>query len=123
MKIGLQSLEFSFEADTMTHDGGVLLIQRFGHQLGFRRRLQRLWRDVPNCSKHDPLDMVQLLLFLLIVVIQRLHKSDKIQYDGFVLALLGMEPCRMKRVCADSCNAYRPKPFASWCAFMWDGRK
>ena len=52
-------MEFSFEADTMTHDGGLLLIQRFGHQLGFRRRLQRLWRDVPNWSKHDPLDMVR----------------------------------------------------------------
>jgi hypothetical protein len=91
MKKGLQALEFSFEADTLTHYGGLFLIQRFCNKLDFRRRLHRLWRAAPDWSEHDPRDMVQLLLFLLIVGIQRIHKSDKIQYDGFFLALLGME--------------------------------
>lgn len=91
MKKGLQSLEFSFQADTLTHYGGLFLIQRFCNKLGFRRRLERLWRAAPNWSEHDPIDVIQLLLFLLIVGIERLHKSDKLQYDGFFLALLGME--------------------------------
>jgi hypothetical protein len=91
MKKGLQSLEFSFEADALTHYGGLFLIQRFCNKLDFRRRLERLWRAAPDWSEHAPVDVVQLLLFLLIVGIQRINKSDKLQYDGFFLALLGVE--------------------------------
>ena len=65
MKKGLQSLEFSFEADSLTHYGGLFLIQRFCHKLDFRRRLQRLWRAAPDWSEFDPVDLVLLLLFLL----------------------------------------------------------
>ena len=91
MKKGLQSLEFSFEADALTHYGGLFLIQRFCSKLDFRRRLQRIWRAAPAWSEHDPVEVIQLLLFVLIVGIQRIHKSDKLQYDGFFLALLELE--------------------------------
>ena len=91
MKKGLQSLTFSFEADALTHYGGLFLIQRFCNQLEFRRRLQRLWRAAPDWSEFDPLDLILLLLFLLIVGVQRINKSDKLQYDGFFLSLLGLE--------------------------------
>jgi len=91
MKKGLQSLEFSFEADCLTHYGGLFLIQRFCQKLRFRRRLQRLWRAAPDWSEFDPLDLVLLLLFLLIAGVQRINKSDKLQYDGFFLWLLGLE--------------------------------
>jgi len=91
MKKGLQSLEFSFEADCLTHYGGLFLIQRFCQKLRFRRRLQRLWRAAPDWSEFDPLDLVLLLLFLLIAGVQRINKSDKLQYDGFFLWLLGSE--------------------------------
>jgi len=64
MKKGLQSLEFSFEADCLTHYGGLFLIQRFCNKLDFRRRLQRLWRAAPDWSEFDPLDLILLLLFL-----------------------------------------------------------
>lgn len=90
MKKGLQSLEFSFEADCLTHYGGLFLMQRFCHKLGFRRRLQRLWRAAPECSQFDPADLVLLLLFLLIVGVQRVNKSDKLHYDGFFQALFGL---------------------------------
>jgi hypothetical protein len=88
---GLQSLAFSFEADCLTHYGGLFLIQRFCNKLKFRRRLQRLWRAAPDWSEFDPLDLILLLLFLLIVGVQRINKSDKLQYDGFFLSLLGVE--------------------------------
>lgn len=91
MKKGLQSLEFSFESDTLSHYGGLFLIQRFCNKLDFRRRLQRLWRAAPDWAEHDPVDVVLLLLFLLIGGIQRIHKSDKLHYDGFFLAVLGLE--------------------------------
>jgi hypothetical protein len=57
-------LEFSFEADCLTHYGGLFLIQRFCNKLDFRRRLQRLWRAAPDWSEFDPLDLILLLLFL-----------------------------------------------------------
>ena len=91
MKKGLQSLEFSFEADCLTHYGGLFLIQRFCNKLDFRRRLQRALRAAPEWSEFDPVDLIQLLLFLLIAGVQRVNKSDKLQYDGFFLALLGLE--------------------------------
>jgi hypothetical protein len=91
MKKGLQTLEFSFEADTLTHYGGLFLIQRFCNKLDLRRRLQRHLLAAPNWSDFDPVDLVLMLLFLLIAGVQRIHKSDKLQYDGFFLSLLGME--------------------------------
>ena len=91
MKKGLQSLAFAFEADCLTHYGGLFLIQRFCNKLDFRRRLQRVLRAAPQGSEFHPVDLIQLLLFLLIVGVQRINKSDKLQYDGFFLALLGLE--------------------------------
>ncbi len=91
MKRGLQSLAFSFEADYLTHYGGLFLIQRFCNKLGFRRRLQRALRAAPPWSEFDPVDLIQLLLFLLIAGVQRVGKSDQLEYDGFFLALLGLE--------------------------------
>jgi len=90
MRKGLQSLGFSFEADCLTHFGGLFLIQRFCNKLALRRRLQRQWRATPEWSEFNPLDLVLALSFLLIVGVQRLNKSDKLQYDGFFLALIGL---------------------------------
>jgi hypothetical protein len=90
MRKGLQTLGFSFEADCLTHFGGLFLIQRFCNKLGLRRRLQRYWRARPEWSEFDPLDLIQLLLFVLIIGVQRLSKIDKLQYDGFFLAVTGL---------------------------------
>lgn len=90
MKRGLQTLDFSFEADTLTHYGGLFLIQRFCNKLGLRRRLQRILKAAPAWSEFDPVDVIVLLLYLLIAGVQRIHQSDKLQYDGFFLALLGL---------------------------------
>lgn len=91
MKKGLQSLAFAFEADCLTHHGGLFLIQRFCNKLGFRRRLERLLRAAPQWSEFNPVDLIVLLLFVLIAGVQRVSKSDKLQYDGFFLALIGLE--------------------------------
>jgi hypothetical protein len=91
MKKGLQSLGFSFEADCLTHYGGLFLIQRFCNKLALRRRLERLLRAAPEWSEFNPVDLIVLLLYLLVAGVQRISKSDKLQYDGFFLALLGLE--------------------------------
>src|SRR6266404_5163686 len=91
MRKGLQSLDFSFEADSLTHYGGLFLIQRFCNKLDLRRRLQRILRAAPAWTDFDPVDLVLMTLFLLIAGVQRFNKSDKLQYDGFFLSLLGLE--------------------------------
>jgi hypothetical protein len=48
-------------------------------------------RAAPDWSEFNPVDLIVLLLFLLVAGIQRVNKSDKLQYDGFFLALLGLE--------------------------------
>ena len=91
MKKGLQSLDFSFESDTLTHYGGLFLIQRFCNKLDLRRRLKRSLAAAPDWSDFDPVDMILLILFLLIAGVQRINRSAKLQYDGFFLSLLGLE--------------------------------
>lgn len=91
MKKGLQTLDFAFEADTLTHYGGLFLIQRFCNKLDLRRRLKRTLTAAPDWSDFDPVDVLLMLLFLLIAGVQRINKSDKLQYDGFFLSLLGLE--------------------------------
>jgi hypothetical protein len=54
MRNGLQSLEFSFDADGLSHDGGLFVIQRFCNKLGFRRRLQCLWPTAVRMEKANP---------------------------------------------------------------------
>jgi len=91
MKKGLQTLDFSFEADTLSHYGGLFLIQRFCNKLDLRRRLKRTLSAAPEWSDFDPVDLILMLLFLLIAGVQRINKSNKLQYDGFFLSLLGLE--------------------------------
>jgi hypothetical protein len=91
MKKGLQTLKFSFRAESLTHYGGLFLIQRFCNKLDLRRRLKRKLLAAPDWSEFDPTDLILMLLFLLIAGVQRIHQSDKLQYDGFFLSLLGLE--------------------------------
>jgi hypothetical protein len=45
---GLQTLEFSFETESLTHFGGLFLIQRFCNKLQLRRRLERILQPPPH---------------------------------------------------------------------------
>lgn len=118
MKKGLQSLEFSFEADTLTHYGGLFLIHRFCNKLHFRRRLQRIMRAGPCGTDYDPVDLILLILFLLIAGVQRINKSDKLHYDGFFLSLLGLETLPDETSLRRFLKRLSPMPFAKSSAFM-----
>src|SRR5947207_3613469 len=91
MKKGLQSLDFSFEADTLTRYGRVSLFRLFCNKLVPLRRLKRTLVAAPDWSDFDPVDLILMLLFLLIAGVQRINKSNKLQYDGFFLSLLGLD--------------------------------
>ena len=91
MRKGLQTLEFSFEGDALTHFGGLFLIQRFCNKLRLRRRLQRILKAAPRWVDFRPEDMILTLLFVLIAGIQRVNKTEILQYNGLFLALIGLK--------------------------------
>lgn len=91
MSKGLQRLEFSFEGESLTHFGGLFLIQRFCNKLCLRRRLQRILKSAPRWVDYRPEDLILTFLYLLIAGIQRVNKTEILQYNGLFLALLGLK--------------------------------
>jgi hypothetical protein len=91
MSKGLQTLDFSFEGDALTHFGGLFLIQRFCNKLRLRRRLQRILKSAPRWVDFRPEDMIITLLFVLIAGIQRVNKTEILQYNGLFLSLIGLK--------------------------------
>ena len=84
-------MDFSFEGDALTHFGGLFLIQRFCNKLRLRRRLQRILKPAPNWIDFRPEDMITTLLYVLIAGIQRLNKTEILQYNGLFLSLIGLK--------------------------------
>ncbi len=91
MRKGLQTLEFSFEGKALTHFGGLFLIQRFCNKLRLRRRLQRILRSAPPWIEYRPEDMILTFLYILIAGIQRVNKTEILQYNGLFLSLVGLK--------------------------------
>jgi hypothetical protein len=91
MSKGLQTLEFSFEGDALTHFGGLFLIQRFCNKLRLRRRLQRILKAAPRWIDYRPEDMILTLLFVLIAGLQRVSKTEILHYNGLFLSLIGLK--------------------------------
>jgi len=91
MSKGLQTLDFSFKGDALTHFGGLFLIQRFCNKLRLRRRLQRVLKSAPKWIDYRPEEMIITLLYVLIAGIQRVNKTEILQYNGLFLALVGLD--------------------------------
>jgi hypothetical protein len=91
MRKGLQTLRFSFEAESLTHFGGLFLIQRFCNKLQLRRRLERILRPTPKWSDYHPADMIVLFLYVLIAGLPRVNKTEILQYNGLFLSLVGLK--------------------------------
>ena len=62
MSKGLQTVDFSFEAESLTHFGGLFLIQRFCNKLCLRRRLERILKSPPHWVDYHPADLVLVFL-------------------------------------------------------------
>jgi hypothetical protein len=91
MRKGLQTLEFSFEGEALTHFGGLFLIRRFCNKLGLRRRLQRILKSAPHWINYRPEDLILTFFYVLIAGIQRVNKTAILQYNGLFLSLLGLK--------------------------------
>lgn len=91
MRKGLQTLDFSFEAESLTHCGGLFLIQRFCQRLCLRRRLERILKDLPRWADDHPADLVLVLLSILIAGLPRVNKTPILHDNGLFLSLVGLE--------------------------------
>ena len=90
MRKGLQTLRLSFKDTSLTHFGGMVLLQRFCNKLGLRRLLQRSIRTVQRNSTYRPSDLILALLFAVMIGLRRINKTDILQYNGAFLSLLGL---------------------------------
>jgi hypothetical protein len=88
---GLQSLGFSFEADSLTHFGGLFLIQRFCNKLYLRRRLERILKNAPVWANYAPADLILVFLYVLIAGLPRINKTEVLHYNGLFLSLVGLK--------------------------------
>jgi hypothetical protein len=91
MRKGLQTLQFSFEGEALTHFGGLFLIQQFCNKLRLRRRLQRILKSAPQWIDYRPEELILTLLYVLIAGVQRINKTEILQYNGLFLSLVGLE--------------------------------
>lgn len=91
MRKGLQTLDFSFEAESLTHFGGLFLIQRFCNKLCLRRRLERILKSSPYWVEYHPADLVLVLLYVLIAGLPRVNRTHLLHYNGLFRSLVGLE--------------------------------
>lgn len=84
-------MDFSFEAESLTHFGGLFLIQRFCNKLCLRRRLERILRGAPRWVDYHPADLILVLLYVLIAGLPRVHKTQILQYNGLFRSLVGLK--------------------------------
>jgi hypothetical protein len=91
MRKGLQTLTFLFEEESLTHFGGLFLIQSFCNKLRLRRRLERILQPTPTWNDYHPADLILVFLYLLIAGVPRVSKTEMLQYNGLFLSLAGLE--------------------------------
>lgn len=91
MRKGLQTLRFSFDAQSLTHFGGLFLIQRFCNKLCLRRRLERILQPPPHWNDYHPADLTLVFLYILIAGLPRVSKTAILQYNGLFLSLVGLK--------------------------------
>jgi hypothetical protein len=91
MRKGLQTLDFSFESDSLTHFGGLFLIQRFCNKLCLRRRLERIVKEAPSWADYHPADLILVFLYVLMVGLPRVSRTEILHYNGLFLSLVGLK--------------------------------
>src|SRR5688500_1852329 len=91
MPKGLRTLHLAFDDSSLTHFGGLILLQRFCNRLGLRRRLQPYVRISKRPGEFHPADLLLALLYAIMAGLRRINKTEILQYNGTFLSLLGLE--------------------------------
>ena len=91
MPKGTRKIRFSFEESHITHYGGMWLIQRFCNKLTLRRLLQRYIPASPRSGTYHSSELFLALIYVIIMGLRRINKTDILQYNGSFLEMLGLE--------------------------------
>ena len=86
MRKGPRTLRFSFTDASLTHFGGMVLVQRFCNTLGLRHRLQHRLHLASRRGDYAPADLILALLFAVIAGLRRINKTEILQYNGTFLS-------------------------------------
>lgn len=114
MRKDLQTLKFSFDAKSLTHFGGLFLIQRFCSKLCLRRRLERILHPSPNWADYHPADLALVFLFILIAGLPESAKPKFCTTTDCFSRWWGSNSYPTKPRCAVVCADFRPERFAAW---------
>ena len=91
MPKGTRKVRFSFDETHITHFGGMWLIQRFCNKLGFRRSLQRYIQSFQRSPEYHPSELILALIYVIIMGLRRINKTEILQYNGAFLEMLGLK--------------------------------
>lgn len=90
MRYGPKNLKVSYTGNTLTHFGGLWLIQRFLRQLRLRRRLQRTVPFHQRNNHYSASEMFLALVYPLILGLGRLESTRLLQHNGVFQYLAGL---------------------------------
>lgn len=91
MPYGLRKFHFSFDADTLTHWGGLTLFQQFCKSLNLRYFLQHAvtWPAYSGRQYH-PVDLFLAHLYAIVAGIGRIENTKSLTHNGLLPPLLGL---------------------------------
>jgi hypothetical protein len=90
MPKGTRKVGFAFDEDHLSHYGGVWLMQQFCDRLRLRSLLTRCVRIEQREGAYEPSELLQALLFSIIIGLRRINKTETLRYDGAILQMLGL---------------------------------
>jgi len=91
MPKGARKIDFSFEESHISHFGGMWLIHRFCQRIGLRRLLQRYVSVPDRRSEYGHSQMFVSLIYVIIMGLRRINKTEILQYNGAFKEMLGLE--------------------------------
>jgi hypothetical protein len=91
MPYGLRKLHFSFDAETLTHWGGLTLFQQFCKSLNLRYFLQHAVSWPAYTGRHyHPVDLFLAHLYASVAGIGRIESTKALVHNGLLPPLLGL---------------------------------
>ena len=83
-------VNFSFSGDTLTHFGGIYLLQSFFKQLKLRRQLQRALRFQQRNNQYTVAEEVLALIYPIVLGLERIETSHLLKQNGVFQYLTGL---------------------------------
>lgn len=90
MPKGTRRIQFTFDERSVTHFGGMWLVQHFCSKLRLKKRLQEYVRSPQRRSEYRSSEVILALVFAIIMGLRRINKTEILQYNGSFLDMLGL---------------------------------